>query len=268
MSETKKQLLKSRLQRRMRICGIGSYSGYHDYVVAHPDEVEFFVNSVTTNKTDFYRENHHFEFVTSHVVPEAVNRAEAMPGNNALKIWHAGCSTGEEPYTLAIVLKEAQAAYPGLHFAQLASDIDTEVLRTAETGIYAEERVRTLPTQTLRQWFLRGKGQRAGSYRIKPELQGQLTFRQINLLDEPWPMKESTKFDVIFCRNVLIYFDKPTQNRLFERFHERLNAGGYLFLGHSESMHGQDSRFRSIGKTIYRALPHQSASKGLVRSAA
>lgn len=273
MSENKRQLLKSRLQRRMRVVGIRNYGEYHNLVANHAatgkspsgeDEVRFFVNAVTTNKTDFFRENHHFEFITSHVVPEMVTR-----GQNSIRVWHAGCSTGEEPYTLGMVLRGCQEQFHSLKFAQLASDIDTDVLATAERGVYAEERVNPIPNNVLRSWFLRGKGGQEGFYRVRPELQESLTFRQINLLDEPWPMRSDTRFDLILCRNVLIYFDKPTQKRLFQRFHERLNPGGYLILGHSESMHGEDDRFKSVGKTIYRALhPTLDLRKGRERLAA
>lgn len=249
LAETKRQLLKSRLQRLMRKHNIKCFGAYHDFVVAagptssHSTD---FINAITTNKTDFFRENHHFDFIVQHAVPELLAR-----GQRNIKIWHAGCSTGEEPYSLAIALQEMTETYPSLSYAQLATDIDTDVLAHARAGMYAEERIKPIGDKRLRSFFLRGKGEKEGLYKVRPELQEFLSFRQINLLDEPWPLKSGTQFDLIMCRNVLIYFDKPTQNRLFERFHERLNPGGYLFLGHSESIHGHADEFISLGKTIY-----------------
>lgn len=249
LAETKRQLLKSRLQRVMRRYSTTDFGKYHDLVVsAGPDSAQAteFINAITTNKTDFFRENHHFDFVSEHAVPELLSR-----NSKNLRIWHAGCSTGEEPYSLAMTLNEIAPKYPSLSFSQLASDIDTEVLAHAETGVYAAERTRPIGETRLKQWFLRGKGSKEGFYLVRPLLQDFLTFRQINLLDDPWPLKSGTKFDLIFCRNVLIYFDKQTQKHLYERFHERLNPGGYLFLGHSESMHGMDGMYTGLGKTIY-----------------
>ena len=249
MGENKRQLLKSRLQRRLRALGIETFTEYLLRLKnSGPDdpEREAFVNAVTTNKTDFFREPHHFSFVINRVIPDLL-----ADGQSSLRVWHAGCSTGEEPYTMAMALLEADL--PGdFQFRQLASDIDTGVLAHAEAGTYAEERIETIPTPLLKRWFLKGKGPNEGLYRVRPDLQENLTFRQINLVQPPWPMKSSTVFDVIFCRNVMIYFSRETQGQLISDLVARLRPGGYLMLGHSESLHNNSDGLENVGHTIYR----------------
>jgi len=250
LAESKKQLVKSRLQRRIRELNLTSYGEYERLISGckpDSDEVLQFINSITTNKSDFFRENHHFEFVVRQLIPEL-----KASGQNRLKVWHAGCSTGDEVYSLGMAISEAA---PGFQFVQLASDIDTNVLDFAQAAIYEEDKIRHVPEKLLKKWFLKGKGSRLGSYCAVQELRDHVTFRRVNLLDDPWPMKKETQFDLIFCRNVLIYFDRQTQRRLFDRFHEKLNPGGYLILGHSESMQGDVATYDYLGKTIYRALP-------------
>lgn len=254
LSDRKRQLVASRLQRRLRALGLPGFGEYHDLVKAQgpggPEAGEF-INAITTNKTDFFRESHHFDYVAQTVVPTLL-----AEGENRLKIWHAGCSTGEEVFTLGMVMADLRENLD-FDYRQLATDIDTSVLAHASDGIYAEERLTPVPKAMLRKHFRRGKGEREGSYRVSSALRAPVTFRQLNLIANSWPMKSSTRFHMIFCRNVLIYFDRPTQNRLVERFHERLYPGGFLFLGHSESIHGPLSIFRSIGKTIFQALPSE-----------
>lgn len=249
MGETKRHLLKSRLQRRLRSLGLSSFEPYIRLLTATAPgdaEREAFINAVTTNKTDFFREKHHFEFVVRRIIPDLLRA-----GQTDLSIWHAGCSTGEEPYTMAMALLEG--SWPSdFRFRQLSTDIDTAVLAHAEAGVYAEERVDTIPESLLKRWFLRGKGPQAGMYRVNSQLKERMTFRQLNLVQPPWPMKASTRFDVIFCRNVLIYFSRETQTELIRNLTERLNPGGYLFLGHSESLHSNGSNLENIGQTIYR----------------
>ena len=254
LSDGKHQLVQSRLQKRLRLYHFATFTDYYDMLTGlsrGDDEMTTFINCITTNKTDFFREPHHFEFVTERVLPDLAAQAQTQHRSPRLRVWHAGCSSGEEPYTLAIALAEALEGQHGWDIRQLASDIDTQVLSQAEQGVYSAERVAPLPLPRLRRHFLRGRGDAQKLYQVKPALRAQVTFRQINLLED-WPLRPDTRFDIIFCRNVVIYFDKPTQSRLFTRFEERLNPGGYLILGHSESLHGTANRFEAVGHTIYR----------------
>ena len=262
LSDSKRFLVQSRLQKRLRHYHLQTYRQYYDMVVAQGEnspEREVLVNCVTTNKTDFFRESHHFEYVEETLIPELewrIDRGEAPP---RLWIWHAGCSTGEEPYTLAMVLAEAGAT-AGWDIQQVASDIDTAVLARAEQGIYEQDRVQRVPAPLLRKYFLRGSAANAGLCRVRREIRDRVSFQHLNLLDERWPFAPGTRFDMIFCRNVVIYFDKPTRQRLFARFAQMLEPGGHLFIGHSESLIGISDAFDSLGKTIYR-LPDNRRGK-------
>lgn len=261
LADAKRHMLRSRLTRRLRSLGLTSFTEYHDLVKGQaPDgpEVTEFVNAVTTNKTDFYRESHHFDFFVEQIIPDIEKRTGA--GRRDIKIWHAGCSTGEEPYTLAIELHEALANRGLWTVRQLATDIDTNVLQHALKGRYDVERLEPIPGKLQAKYFLRGVGENEGYAQIKPELAEWLTFRRLNLLAEPWPFKSNPNFDVIFCRNVMIYFDKPTQQRLVARFLRVLRPGGYLIIGHSESLFGISDGFASLGKTIYRAFDDEAAA--------
>jgi chemotaxis protein methyltransferase CheR len=215
-------------------------------------EITEFINAVTTNKTDFYREPHHFQYVIQQLVPE-VERA-TRSGNRRLRIWHAGCSTGEEPYTMSIELHEALARKEPWQVQQLATDIDSNVVRHAIQGEYELEKLKPVPEELKRRYFLRGTGAKSGTAVVKPVLAEWLAFRRLNLLADPWPFTQKPQFDVIFCRNVMIYFDKPTQRKLIERFREVLTPGGYLMIGHSESLFGISTGFTCHGNTIYQGL--------------
>ncbi len=266
MSEEKHSLVQSRLQRRLRYHGLTSFGDYYAMVGgagADGDEIGEFINCVTTNTTSFFREPHHFDFVAKKVIPELADRVRRGEAKPKLRIWHAGCSSGEEPYTLSITLNKALSGRGEWDVRQLCSDIDTDVLARAESGIYPEDRVKGIPTDVLRGSFLRGKGEQDSLYRVKAHLREPLTFRQINLLDDHWPLQAGTKFDMIWCRNVVIYFDKPTQKKLFARYQERLKPGGYLFIGHSESLLGVSDAFESLGQTIYRLPETGSRSERL-----
>ena len=256
LSDAKRQMVQSRLQKRLRFHQLAGFRDYYALLTGpsrDSAEITAFINCITTNKTDFFREPHHFDFITERVLPEIAARAGR--GTPRLRVWHAGCSTGEEPYTLALTLAEALEGRSGgetrWDIQQLASDIDTDVLAHAERGVYAAERVAPVPPPLLHRHFLRECGAAGALYQVKPALRAPLTFRQINLLGD-WPLPPGTRFDIIFCRNVVIYFDKPTQSRLFARFEAHLSPGGYLMLGHSESLHGTTGRFESLGHTIYR----------------
>ena len=256
MSDVKRNLVQSRLQRRLRYHDLATFREYFALLSdeqLNADEIGEFVNCVTTNTTSFFREKHHFEFVTRKILPDWASRVKSREVDPVLRIWHAGCSSGEEPYTLSITMNEAAGQGQGdLKWKQLASDIDTGVLQAAASGVYDAERAEDIPVDLRRKYFLRGTGDRQEQYKAKPILREPITFRQINLMDDEWPIRSSVKFDMIWCRNVVIYFDKATQRQLFAKFQQRLAPGGYLFIGHSESLLGVSSAFESLGQTIYR----------------
>jgi chemotaxis protein methyltransferase CheR len=237
-------MVYSRLARRVRRHGLASFADYLRVVERGGAELQEFINSLTTNKTDFFREPHHFEYLRGAVLPRLAAR-----GPRRVRVWCAASSTGEEPYTLAMTLREACPPAAGWDVKVLASDIDTAVLAAAERGVYDADRAGGIPPALLRKYFLRGAGANRGKVSARPELRELLAFRRINLVDDPWPVR--TRFDAIFCRNVAIYFDRDTQRRLFDRFAAHLEPGGYLFLGHSETLHGLTDRYAPTGGTVY-----------------
>ena len=239
LSPIKKEMVYSRLVRRLRALGHPSFDRYLAYLESNDEEIEAFVNALTTNLTAFFREPHHFE-----ILGQQMQRAHTRP----FRIWCAAASTGEEAYSLAMAACEAfDSMTPPVQV--LASDIDTHVLRTASEGIYPADRVDKMTPARLKRFFLRGSGARAGLVRVRPELQAMLQFERINLLDSHWPLQ--TGFDAIFCRNVMIYFDKDTQLRLLQRFKPYLQPHGLFYAGHSESFLHAAELFRSRGRTVY-----------------
>ena len=248
LADGKRELVYSRLSRRLRQLGLRRFDEYCRLLEPGGDSEELgeFVNALTTNLTAFFREPHHFEFLAEELLP-ALTRERAF-GNRRLRVWSAGCSTGEEPYSIAMVLRELLPAV-GWDVKILATDLDSNVLATAERGVYEWERVKGLSEARLRRWFLRGRGAQEGRVQVAPALREMIAFRRLNLMEE-WPMRGF--FDVVFCRNVVIYFDKPTQRELFERFADILVDRGHLFVGHSESLFKVTERFTPLGKTIYR----------------
>ena len=245
--DDKFDMFYSRLSKRVRMLGFTSFNQYCHYLKNNPDD-EFteFINAVTTNLTSFFRENHHFEYLSHTVIPELLQKKS---GSKQIKVWSAGCSTGEEPYSLAMTLKEIVPADWTINI--LATDLDTNVLATAAAGVYGADRIAGIAEQRLKRWFQKGVGQQAHKVRVKAELREMIAFKQLNLMQE-WPMKEC--FDFIFCRNVLIYFDRETKAMLAKRYCSLLEDGSYLFIGHSESLHQLDTGFALIGNTIYRKL--------------
>lgn len=260
LTEHKRSLVTSRLGKRLRALNLKSFRSYYEYLSGDSgaEEREQFVNAMTTNKTDFYRERVHFDFLERELIPGLKTRA-AQTGERRIRIWSAGCSTGEESYTIALTVCEALGRLLTWDVRILASDIDTHVLAQAEAGLYTEDRVAEIPPALLHRHFLRGTGDQAGLVKVGREIRSLVTFRRINLLEEPWPIHAS--FDVIFCRNVIIYFDKPTQRRLMHRFADYLKDDGFLFLGHSESLYGVCDRFAFLHNTIYRKIA-STASPG------
>ncbi|MFA5074275.1 MAG: CheR family methyltransferase [Nitrospirota bacterium] len=252
MPPVKKIMLEARLQKRLRCLGMQSYAEYCNYLFKSPDrekEYAHMIDCVTTNKTDFFREPIHFQFLSQTVLPEfmQLNIEENL---RPFLIWSAGCSSGEEPYTLAMVLSSFAARCQGFQFSILASDISTKVLEKARTAIYPEELVASVPFDMKQKYLLRGKDKSKRLIRIVPDLRDRIQFQRINLMDEHFLQPGS--IDVIFCRNVIIYFDRLTQNKLLERLCSCLKNGGYLFLGHSETIHGFNLPLTRVSSTIYR----------------
>jgi chemotaxis protein methyltransferase CheR len=239
LAPIKADMVYSRLARRLRALNLSDFGSYLDYLQQdHGSEWETFVNSLTTNLTSFFREAHHFEILTTFLQQQK---------QRPLRIWCSAASTGEEPYSLAMTACEAfNTLTPPVEI--VASDIDTNVLATAGRGVYALDRVSKLPVERLRTYFLKGTGAQAGFARIRPELQRLIKFTRINLLD---PIPLNGPFDVMFCRNVMIYFDKPTQHAILEKFFPLLRPEGLLFAGHSESFLHASDLFTSLGQTVY-----------------
>lgn len=241
----KRQLVQSRVARRLRELRLSSYEDYCEYLRrSGPEELVALINVITTNVTSFFRENHHFEALADYMLPEAMDR---NADSRRLRIWSAGCSTGEEAYCAAMIA--ADVVPPGWDCKILATDIDSDVIAFAREGIYPLDRVASLTPERLRSSFRRGVGAQAGKVIVKPHLRAAVTFRVLNLL-HPWPMRGP--FDVILCRNVMIYFDQETRERLVERLAQILAPGGYLCIGHSESIHAVGAPVRLVGRTIYR----------------
>jgi chemotaxis protein methyltransferase CheR len=246
LSDAKRDMVYSRLAKRLRQLRLESFAQYCDRLDAgDATELGQLVNAITTNLTAFFREEHHFEALARTVLPRLMQKKAP---SRRLRLWSAGCSTGEEPYSLAMVVLETLPSASGWDVKILATDIDTNALATASQGIYSAERVHGLAPQRLHRWFRKGTGAQAGLVRVVPALQEMVAFRQLNL-NGHWPMQGP--FDVIFCRNVVIYFDKVTQKVLFDRFANLLTAEGHLFVGHSESLYNVSNRFELLGKTMY-----------------
>lgn len=252
LSDSKTQLVASRLARRLRAHGLTRYRDYYELVTRRDPqgaEMREMLNAITTNKTDFFRESHHFDFMRSTIFGEMIERARAT-GERRMRIWSAGCSTGEEPYTLAMTIRSAFPAPSGWQFEIVATDLDTAVLERARAGIYPEETIAPVPDDLVRRYFRRGTGANVGKVRVTDELRDLVTFEQLNFVRQPWPVQGP--FDLILCRNVMIYFNLETQHRIVEGFAERLRPGGYLFIGHSETLNGMQHLFDPLRGTIYR----------------
>jgi chemotaxis protein methyltransferase CheR len=253
-------MLYARLARRLRALGLETFTDYHRHLQEQDprgEELRRLINAVTTNKTDFFREAHHFQYLAEQWVPALRARA-ARAGVRSARIWSAGCSSGEEPYTIAVTLLEALGGAAGWDVKIIATDLDTDVLAQAQTGVYQAARVEPVPGPLLSRYFLRGRGQSAGLVKVRDEVQALVMFRRLNFMEEPWPIRGP--LDVIFCRNALIYFDRPTQRRILEGFLARLAPDGVLFLGHSESIHGLVEGLTHVGNTIYRRAGAPSAA--------
>ncbi len=250
LSNSKQIMVHGRLAKRVRQLNLRSYSEYIDIVLSgrDPAETTRFINALTTNKTDFFREKHHFDFLMNKAFPAL--RAKSLAGGpKKLRIWCSASSTGEEPYTLAITAREFFGSNSEWDIRILASDIDTEVLAKASDGIYEADRLVDVPLHMRQNYFTRESRSEDSRWIAKPVLRDLITFRRINLQQTPWQI--NTEFDIIFCRNVMIYFNAETQTSLIERFAEKLDSQGHLIIGHSESLFGISTRFKPLGETIY-----------------
>lgn len=242
LADSKQEMVYSRLARRLRANGISSFVQYLDELEQGKNENEWeaFTNALTTNLTSFFREAHHFPILADHV--------SKLRNQGQIEVWCSASSTGEEPYSIAITLCEVFGTLtPPAHI--IATDIDTNVLNTASNGVYPIERVEKMATDRAKRFFLRGKGAHEGMVRVRPELRKMITFKQLNLLSDSWPV--SGPFDVIFCRNVMIYFDKPTQGKILSRFAPLMKPDALLFAGHSENFLYVTDKFKLRGKTVY-----------------
>jgi chemotaxis protein methyltransferase CheR len=244
----KKIMLEGRLRRRMTELKIDTYHNYCEYLFCdgrhEAEELVLLIDAVSTNKTDFFRENDHFDFLVATALPELLGNR-----NREIVIWSAGCSTGEEPYTMSIILAEYALTHPGFRFRVRATDISTAVLARAQQAVYTAEVVKPVAPELRKKYFMRNKNRETNLLRVVPELREIVEFKRVNLIEDFFFPE---KVDIIFCRNVIIYFDKQTQENLFAKFARQLNDDGYIFIGHSESLNHMDVPLVSIAPAIYR----------------
>jgi len=245
LTDAKRELVKRRFSPRIRELGLRGFSEYCD-LIDHKggSELTLFTNAITTNLTSFFREKHHFEYLKKEILPNFYKKH----GHRKLRIWSAGCSTGEEVYSIAITLREALLDIDRWDIKILATDIDTDILHQASQGIYEGKRLEDFSPEWVSKWFKKGRGGNSGRYQIKKSLKDLIYFQHLNLI-ENWPIRNN--FDIIFCRNVIIYFDFETKKKLVGRFNKAQKEGDYLFLGHSENLHNTSIAYELIGKSIY-----------------
>ncbi len=252
MPYQKKIMLQSRLQKRLAALNMGSYKEYIDFVFSKEgleDEIIKMIDLITTNKTDFFRESSHFDYLTSTVLPEICSGKQQK---KTIRIWSAGCSSGEEPYTLAIVLKEFLENQPDFDFEIYATDISLRILQKAATAIYPIDRINEIPLALKKKYFLKSKDQTNKTVRLIPEIRSKVTFQRLNFMDPYYAVER--EFDIVFCRNVLIYFDREIQQQVITKLASKLKFDGYFFLGHSESITNMKVPLRQIRPTIFRKI--------------
>jgi chemotaxis protein methyltransferase CheR len=252
LGRDKKTMLEIRLRRRLRSLNLATFAEYCERVFHSKkpgDELVHLIDVVTTNKTDFFREAGHFDYLVAKALPDLAARHGL---EQKILVWSAGCSTGEEPYTIAMVLSEHSSQVPGFRFSVLASDISTEVLAKAQKGIYKGEAVKPVPAALQRKYFMRSRDRGSDLMRVVPELRELVEFRRMNFMDERFALPREP--EIIFCRNVIIYFDRPTQERLLKKLAAQLAPGGYFFAGHSESLQGMDLPLAAVAPSAYRKV--------------
>lgn len=253
MPPAKKSLLQSRLNKRLRELGMRTFTEYFDFILTpegQRNELIPMIDAVTTNKTEFFREPKHFDFLVQTALPALMESRDAG-ASRPLRLWSAGCSTGEEPYTLAIVLSEYGARLEGRFFwSILASDISTKVLEKAKLGIYDEAKIESVSQELRRRYMLRSKDRADRLVRINPALRSAIEFRRINLMEDDYGVRDI--MDIVFFRNVIIYFDRPTQEAMLRNICRHMRPGGFIFLGHAETMHGLDVPAHHVAPSVYR----------------
>ena len=246
LSETKRELVISRFSRRLKALRLKSFSDYHNLLISPSGftEVQNFINSITTNKTDFFREAHHFDFLVSKIIPMLISKKKRV-----VKIWSAACSTGEEPYTIAMVMAKHFVEKYDIPVKILATDIDTNVLTVASKGVYDSSIISVLPEEYMKKYFLRGKDDSSGLYKVKENIRKMVTFKQLNFVATEYPI--TTTFDVIFCRNVIINFNPETKRRVVNKLYRYLNPGGHIMMGHSETLFDMVDGLVYLKNTVY-----------------
>jgi chemotaxis protein methyltransferase CheR len=250
LGHDKKTMLEVRIKRRLKALELSSYGQYCDYLFGPhglKEELVPLIDVVTTNKTDFFREPKHFNFLVERALPELTSRDG---GGGPLLIWSAGCSSGEEPYTLAMVLSEYGLAHPGFRFRIMATDISTNVLAKAEMGVYSTDVVAPVPAPLRRKYLMASREPGVSKVRVVPELRRLIEFRRLNFMDADYRITE--KVDAIFCRNVIIYFDRPTQEKVLQKLSKHLVPRGYMFVGHAETLHDMDLPLTPVAPALYR----------------
>lgn len=251
MPPAKKTMLQCRLQKRLQLLNFQTFSQYVDFLFSsqgQQDELTHMVDAISTNKTDFFREKNHFEFLYNQGIEDYLIKS----GKKKLSIWSAGCSSGEEPYTLAIILDEFSSNKQFIDYQIFATDISSGILENAIIGIYPEEKIAMIPYDLIRKYFLKGKGSYSNKVRVKQNLRDKIIFQKFNLVNSNFD--GLGQYDIIFCRNVMIYFARNTQCDLLLKFSNHLNTDGYLFLGHSESITGFSLPLKQIKPTIFRKI--------------
>ncbi len=251
LNASKQLMVETRLRKRLRATGANTFLEYWQLLAQEDNrggEFIRFIDAITTNKTEFFREPRHFDYLVNRLLPELGPRLKSE--KRPLRIWSAGCSTGKEPYTLAMVLEDCRRARTIADFQILGTDISTEVLQRASRAVYEEADIEPIPEPLRKQYLLRSRNRRPPTFRIAPELRSVVSFQRLNFMDDHYPVEGV--FDIIFCRNVIIYFDRATQEQVIRKFAAHLPPGGYLFTGHSETLNGISSGFSNIAPTIYR----------------
>lgn len=252
MPDVKKVMLQSRLQKRLSHLNMTSFKEYVEYVFSEEglqNELIHMLDVVSTNKTDFFREPVHFEFMEKHILPEYIRQ---FPAKRPIKFWSAGCSSGEEVYTIAMTISEFRKDSPELDYSVFGTDISSNILQKAVDAIYKEEKTTMMPLELKKRYLLRSKDRSRKLVRIIPELRKKAVYKRMNLMDDHYSVKDT--FDVIFCRNVLIYFNREKQEKVIRQLIDKLRKGGYFFIGHSESIMGMDVPLQQIRPTIFKRI--------------
>jgi len=247
MTEKKRNLVVARLSKRLRALNLQTFSEYYEYLNTSSDssdELNNLINRITTNKTDFFREKHHFDLLVNEILPSYMD-ASRNGGERRLRIWSAGCSSGEEPYSLAMTAADFFKDERGWDLKILATDLDTDILMMAANGVYSSQQITPVPIGYLSKYFVRS----SKGYEVSPQIKAMVVFRKLNLMDPTFPMKKP--FDIIFCRNVMIYFDDETKKDLIKKYHSHLRDNGYMFIGHSESLMNMKHLFKFLKHTVY-----------------